>query len=122
MGTQWLIAQKIVEVNKSESATFGDIIKQFVVNIPALLDVLTFALLNDRYKIYEDGDNSKGFSELYYATRDTLEWDCDVSQFPMLLLEVFQMIDTSFFLESHRMLQMFVDATMTRKTMIEERK
>lgn len=122
MGTQWLIAQKIVEVNKSESATFGDIIKQFVVNIPALLDVLTFALLNDRYKIYEDGDNSKGFSDLYYATRDTLEWDCDVSQFPMLLLEVFQMIDTSFFLESHRMLQMFVDATMTRKTMIEERK
>lgn len=122
MGTQWLIAQRIIEVNKSESATFGDIIKQFVVNIPALLDVLTLALLNDKNKIYQDGDRTKGYSELYKTTRETLEWDCDVSQFSMLLLEIFQMIDTSFFLESHRMLQIFVDTTMTRKTKIQEAK
>lgn len=114
MGTQWLMAQKIIEIDKSESGTFGDVMKHFAVNIPAVLDILTLCLLNDRHKIYKDGEPTKGFSELYRATRNTLEWDCDVSQFGQLLFEVFQMIDVSFFTEALDMLQIF-RATVTEK-------
>lgn len=114
MGTQWLMAQKIIEIDKSESGTFGDVIKHFAVNIPAVLDIITLCLLNDRHKIYKDGEPTKGFSELYRATRNTLEWDCDVSQFGQLLFEVFQMIDVSFFTEALDMLQIF-RATVTEK-------
>lgn len=114
MGTQWLMAQKIIEIDKSESGTFGDVMKHFAVNIPAVLDIITLCLLNDRHKIYKDGEPAKGFSELYKATRNTLEWDCDVSQFGQLLFEVFQMIDVSFFTEALDMLQIF-RATVTEK-------
>ena len=114
MGTQWLMAQKIIEIDKSESGTFGDVMKHFAVNIPAVLDIITLCLLNDRHKIYQDGEPTKGFSELYRATRNTLEWDCDVSQFGQLLFEVFQMIDVSFFTEALDMLQIF-RATVTEK-------
>ena len=64
MGTQWLMAQKIIEIDKSESGTFGDVMKHFAVNIPAVLDIITLCLLNDRHKIYKDGDERKGFSDL----------------------------------------------------------
>lgn len=114
MGTQWLMAQKIIEIDKSETGTFGDVMKHFAVNIPAVLDILTLCLLNDRHKIYQDGEPTKGFSDLYRATRNTLEWDCDVSQFGNLLFEVFQMIDVSFFTEALDMLQIF-RATVTEK-------
>ena len=114
MGTQWLMAQKIIEIDKSESGTFGDVMKHFAVNIPAVLDIITLCLLNDRHKIYKDGEPTKGFSELYRATRNTLEWDCDVSQFGQLLFEVFQMIDVSFFTEALDMRQIF-RATVTEK-------
>lgn len=114
MGTQWLMAQKIIEIDKSETGTFGDVMRHFAVNIPAVLDILTLCLLNDRHKIYQDGEPTKGFSDLYRATRNTLEWDCDVSQFGNLLFEVFQMIDVSFFTEALDMLQIF-RATVTEK-------
>ena len=114
MGTQWLMAQKIIEIDKSDSGTFGDVMKHFAVNIPAVLDIITLCLLNDRHKIYKDGEPTRGFSELYRATRNTLEWDCDVSQFGQLLFEVFQMIDVSFFTEALDMLQIF-RATVTEK-------
>ena len=114
MGTQWLMAQKIIEIDKSETGTFGDVMRHFAVNIPAVLDILTLCLLNDRHKIYQDGEPTKGFSDLYRATRNTLEWDCDVSQFGNLLCEVFQMIDVSFFTEALDMLQIF-RATVTEK-------
>lgn len=114
MGTQWLMAQKIIEIDKSETGTFGDVMRHFAVNIPAVLDIITLCLLNDRHKIYQDGEPTKGFSDLYRATRNTLEWDCDVSQFGNLLFEVFQMIDVSFFTEALDMLQIF-RATVTEK-------
>lgn len=114
MGTQWLMAQKIIEIDKSETGTFGDVMRHFAVNIPAVLDILTLCLLNDRHKIFQDGEPTKGFSDLYKATRNTLEWDCDVSQFGQLLFEVFQMIDVSFFTEALDMLQIF-RATVTEK-------
>lgn len=116
MGTQWLIAEKCIKIAKVEGANFGDIIKQFSVNIPSLIEVITLALLNDKNKIFKDGIESNGYSDLYKSTYDTLMWDCKVEEFGNIFLEVLQLIDVSFFMESHRILEIFREATMTRKT------
>lgn len=121
MGTQYLIARKCIEINKAENATFGDIIKQFAVNIPAVVEVITLALLNEKSKIYEGGNERGEYSELYKATYETLMWQCDVSEFGNLLFEVLQMLDTSFFLESCRILDVFRESTMTRKKTPEQK-
>lgn len=115
MGTQWLISKKCIEVAKAENATFGDIVKQFATNIPAIVDVLVLALLNDKKKIYKDGNENSGYSELYKATYNTLMWDCRVEQFGDIFLSVLQMLDVSFFMESHRILEIFRESTMARK-------
>lgn len=117
MGTQWLIAKKCIEVSKSDTDGFVDVIKHFSVNIPAVLDVLTLALLNDKYKIYTDGIESKGFSDLYYATRNTLEWECDVTQFAEILYEVLSMLSVDFFYQALDMLQIFRASVTERKRM-----
>lgn len=122
MGTQWLIAKKCIEVTKGESANFGDIVKQFAVNIPSVLEVLTLALLNDRQKLFKDGNERNGYSDLYNATFDTLKWECKVEDFGVILLEVLQMIDVSFFMESCRILEIFRESTMARKNQILEQK
>lgn len=115
MGTQWLIAEKCVKIAKVENATFGDIIKQFAVNIPAVIEILVLALLNDKRKIFKDGIVNNGYSDLYHSTYDTLMWECKTETFGHIFLEVLQMIDVSFFMESHRMLDIFREMTMARK-------
>lgn len=122
MGTQWLIAKKCIEVAKVENANFGDIVKQFAINIPAILEVLTLALLNDRHKIFKDGNERNGYSDLYQATFDTLKWECNVETFGNIFLEVLQMIDVSFFMESCRILEIFRESTMARKNQNLEQK
>ena len=115
VGTQWLICKKCIEVAKVENANFGDIVKQFAVNIPAVVEVLTLALLNDKKRIFEDGIDTKGYSKEFQATFDTLMWDCKTETFGNIFLETLQLIDVSFFMESHRMLHIFREMTMTRK-------
>ena len=115
VGTQWLICKKCIEVAKVENANFGDIVKQFAVNIPAVVEVLTLALLNDKKRIFEDGIETKGYSKEFQATFDTLMWDCKTETFGNIFLETLQLIDVSFFMESHRMLHIFREMTMTRK-------
>lgn len=123
MGTQWLIAQKAIEVNKAENATMGDILKQFAVNMPAILDVVTLALLNDKNKIYRNGRECDGFSDLYYTTKDTLSWDCDPTQFAELLLEIFQMMSVDFFWNALDILAVFrASVTERKRTRIAARK
>lgn len=122
MGTQYLIAQEVIKINKVENANFGDIVKQFAVNIPSVLKILTFALLNDKNKIYEGGDESAGFSELYEATYNTLAWECNVSEFGNILLETLQLLDTSFFMEATHIVEMFKVATTARRTTTKEQK
>ena len=122
-GTQWLVSKKCVEVAEADTKTFGDVIKQFSVNIPAILDVLTLCLLNDKNKIYKGGNERNGYSKLYYATRDTLEWECNVSQFGNILLECLQLLDVDFFYQSLDMLQIFRESVlgMKRKRIAEQK-
>ena len=115
MGTQWLIAQRAADVLREESKTFGDIIRQFSLNIPAILDVLTLCLLNNRFKIFKDGKQENGYSELYYATRRTLEWDCDVAEFGNILLECLQLLSVDFFLQSRDILEIFKKSVLEKK-------
>ena len=123
MGTQWLIAQKAIEINKAENATMGDILKQFAVNMPAVLDVITLALLNDKNKIYKNGRECEGFSDLYYTTKDTLSWDCDPTQFAELLFEVFQLLSVDFFHNALDILAVFrASVTERKRTRIAARK
>lgn len=122
MGTQHLIAQCAVKVAKAESGNFGDVIKQFSINIPSVIEVITLALLNDKHKIYKNGNESEGFSDLYRSTYNTLMWECKVENFSEILLDVLQMIDVSFFWESCRTLEIFRESTMARKRMTLEPK
>lgn len=122
MGTQYLIAQEVIKINKVENANFGDIVKQFAVNIPSVLKILTFALLNDKNKIFKDGDESAGFSKLYEATYNTLAWECNVSEFGNILLETLQLLSIDFFMDSVRIVEMFKVATTARRTTTKEQK
>lgn len=122
MGTQYLIAQEVIKINKVENASYGDVVKQFAVNIPSMLKILTFALLNDKNKIFKDGNENNGFSELYEATYNTLAWDCEVSEFGNIFLETLQLLDISFFMESCRIVEMFKVATTARRTTTKEQK
>ena len=115
MGTQWLISKVVSDMAKEEAKTFGDIIRQFSVNIPAILDVLTLCLLNDKAKIFEGGNPNKGYSKLYRATRNTLEWDCDVSEFGNILLECLQLMNVDFFLQSKDILEIFKKSVLEKK-------
>ena len=74
-GTQYLIAQEVVKLNKLESANFGDIIKQFSMNIPSLVKVITLCLLNEKKRIYKDGNEANGFSIEYTSLYDTIMWE-----------------------------------------------
>lgn len=114
MGTQYLIAKKVIEIKRAEDNTFGDIIQQFAVNIPAVIEVITLALLNDKNKIFKNGVDGGEYSELYETTYQTLMWECRVEDFGNLLLEILQLIDTNFFMESCRILEMFKMSTTAR--------
>lgn len=122
MGTQWLIADRCVKIAKVENANFGDIIKQFSINIPAVLEILTLALLNDRHKIFKNGNEVEGYSELYHDTFNTLKWECNVEEFGNILLETLQLLDVNFFMESCRILEIFRESTMARKMTNPEQK
>lgn len=122
MGSQWLICQEAIKICKANEQTFGDIMRQFAVNIPSVIKVLVIALLNDKNKIFKDGIESNGLSDLFKATYDTLMWECNTSQFGNILLEVLQLVDVDFFEASHRILEIFRETTMARKNQTLEQK
>lgn len=114
MGTQWLIAKKCIEVHKSDSNSFGDVIKSFSTSIPSVLEVITLALLNDKDLIFEDGRDGGAYSELFKRTYETLKWQCKVEEFAPILLETLQLLDVDFFYSALGMLQIF-RASVTEK-------
>ena len=122
MGTQYLIAQEVIKINKVENATYGDVVKQFAVNIPSMLKILTLVLLNDKKKIFKNGDEGAGFSEQYEAIYNTLAWECNVNEFGNIFLESLQLLDVGFFMESCRIVEMFKVATTARRTTTKEQK
>lgn len=99
-GTQYLICEEACKVQMQENAAFGDVMKCFAVNMPSVIKVLTLALLNDKKRIYKEGDKTQGFSDEFKTTEATLMWEVGNEALANLLFEVFSMLDVNFFLTS----------------------
>lgn len=114
MGTQYLIVQEVCKVNKEEGATYGDVLKALLVSMPALCNVLALALLNDKNKIYQNGDPNQGYSKTFKRTVDTIMWSADKEDMAHIMFDCLLMVDVSFFMEALGMLQIF-RASVTEK-------
>ena len=117
MGTQYLIAQEVIAINKVENANFGDIVRQFSKNIPSVVKIITLCILNDKKRIYKDGKEYLGFSDEYQGLYDTLMWEGNINEYGNLLFECLQMLDVSVFFQVQDTLSVFC----TRVTMMREK-
>lgn len=117
LGTQHLIAEEAIKVKILENASFGDVLKELATCIPNVLNMITLALLNDRNKIFKNGNPREGYSDLFHSTRETLEWDCNVSEFGNILVDVMKMLDVGFFFATKDMLEMIRQMTTEMKRM-----
>lgn len=120
-GTQWLIAQEAIAIQKAESSNYGDVIKQFAVNTPSVCKVLTLGLLNDRRRIYANERNG-AFSDEFNATYDTLMWETKHENWLKLLVEMVSMLDIEVFFSTISSIQILRQQLLERKTTMEERK
>lgn len=120
-GTQWLIAQECVRIQKNETANFSDVIRQFAVNIPAVVRVLALALLNDRRRIFRNGCDGE-WSEEFDTTCDTIRWETDQTSWLGLLTEIVGMLDIEVFFSTISLMQILRRKCLERKTTMEEQK
>lgn len=122
MGTQYLIVQEVCKINKESSATYGEVFHGLMTSMPSVCCILTLALLNDKNKIYQNGDSNQGFSKLYRKTYDTIMWNADLEELAQIMLECLQMVDVSFFMDALAMLQIFrANVTEKKRTRIKTR-
>lgn len=120
-GVQWLIAEQACQVVKGEKLSMGDVIKEFAVNLPAVVHVITLALLNDKERIFSNYDKRE-LSEEYHQVYDMLMWgDYDMKDWALLLGEILNLISTDFFFESTNVIQTVREMTLTRKMTKAER-
>ena len=113
-GMQYLIVQEVCKINEAESATYGDVLKAMLTQIPVTCKILTFVLLNDKNKIYANGDPNAGFSKLFKQTYNTILWNANRDELAEIMLNCLQMVDVGFFMEALGMLQIF-RASVTEK-------
>ena len=106
-GTQYLIAQEVIKINKVEHANYSDILKQFAINIPSLVRVIALCLLNDKNRIFQNGDERCGMSREYEALYETLLWEGNIDEYGELLLECLKMLDVSTFFQTLDILSVF---------------
>ena len=121
-GTQYLIAQEVIKINKAQSATFGDIVNQFAINIPSLIKIITLCMLNDKKRIYKDGIETNGFSNEYQSLYDTLMWEGNIEEYGGILLECLQMLDITAFYQALDIVQIFRASVTMRKNQTEGQK
>ena len=106
-GTQYLIVKEVSDIKALEKATYDNVLIELASTIPAVCRCVTFVLLNDKNKIYQNGDQNAGFSKLFKRTYDTVLWNANRDDLARLLLDCLQMVDDSFFMEALGMLQIF---------------
>ncbi len=109
---QWEIAKIACEVHKVENAHYGDVLKGFATNLPAVVRVITLALLNDKERIANE----------YDKVYDTLMWESKPTEWATLLFEILNLQDISFFLQITQVVEMFRQTTLQRKMTMEERR
>lgn len=112
---QWLIAEEACKVVKGENLSMGDVLKEFATNLGAVVNVLTLALLNDKKRIFTDYERHE-YTEEYKEVRDTMLWgDYQLRDWGMLLGEVLQLIDVSFFFQATSAIKTVRETTLGRK-------
>lgn len=107
---QWEISKVACEINKNEQASFGDVIKSFSTNLPAVMRVVTLALLNDKERI------EKEYDKVY----ETLMWESKPEEWGTLLFEILQLQDVGFFFQITQAIEIFRQTTLQRKMTMEE--
>ena len=120
-GTQWLIAEESCKIMKAEQGNFKDVIKQFAVNIPSVVHVITLAILNDKNRIFEDY-KSREYSEEYQSVYDTIMWETSPDNWLSLLVEIMNMLSMDYFFQSTNAVAMIREAALGRKMKMEELK
>lgn len=109
---QWEIAKIACDIHKVEKASYSDVLKGFSTNLPAVVRVLTLALLNDKERIANE----------YDKVYDTLMWESNPREWGTLLFEVLNLQDIGFFLQTTQIVEMFRQTTLQRKTTMAEQK
>ena len=79
---QWEIAKIACDIHKVENANYGDVLKGFSTNLPAVVRVLTLALLNDKERIANE----------YDKVYDTLMWESNPREWAALLFEILNLL------------------------------
>lgn len=121
-GTQWLIAEESLSIQKNEEGNFEDVIKQFAKNIPSVVKVITLAILNDKKRIFSGGEPDNGFSQEYQSIYDTIMWETDPNNWISLLVEIMNMLSLDYFFASTNAIAMIREMALGRKMTMEERK
>lgn len=120
-GTQWLIAEESCKIMKAEQGNFNDVIKQFSVNIPSVVKVLTLAIINDKKRIFSDYDK-KTYSKEFFSVYDTIMWETDCHGWIGLLVEIMNMLSMDYFFEITNAIGTIREMALGRKTKREEQK
>ena len=120
-GTQWLIAEESCKIMKAEQGNFKDVIKQFAVNIPSVVRVITLAILNDKDRIFSDYKN-KTYSSEYESVYETIMWETSQEYWISLLVEIMNMLSMDYFFQSTNAVAMIREAALGRKMKMEELK
>lgn len=120
-GTQWLIAEESCKILKAEKGNMADVIKQFSVNIPSVVHVITLAILNDKDRIFTDY-KKREYSDEYKSVYDTIMWETNPDNWIGLLVEIMNMLSMDYFFQCTNAVAMIREMALGRKMKMEEQK
>lgn len=114
LGTQALIAEESVKIQKAEDGNMLDLYKMFAQSVPAVIKCIAYAILNDKDKIFKDY-SKREYSDEFNALMERLEWEADRNTFMGILVEVMQRLDLRFFWRANGILTMMRDSALKTK-------
>lgn len=120
-GTQWLIAEESCKILKAEKGNFADVIKQFSVNIPSVVRVITLAILNDKDRIFSNYKNIE-YSEEYTSIYETIMWETKQENWIGLVVEIINMLSMDYFFQVTNAIAIIREMALGRKMTMEEQK
>lgn len=120
-GVQWLIAEESCKIMKAEEGNMKDVIKQFSINIPSVVKVLTLAILNDKERIFSDYKR-RIFSEEYNTVYETIMWETNQDNWIGLLVEVMNLLSMDYFFQTTNAIAMLREMALGRKMRMEEQR
>lgn len=120
-GTQWLIAEEACKILKAEKGNMNDVIRQFSINIPSVVHVITLAILNDKDRIYSDY-KKKEISDEYKSVYETIMWETNSESWIGLLVEILNMLSLDYFFQVTNAIAMIREMALGRKMKMEELK